>query len=30
MRRFRKGFAWLIVGLLIFMLVATLLLEGIA
>ena len=30
MTRFRRGFAWVVVGLLVFMLVATLLLEGAA
>ena len=30
MTRMRRGFVWLVVGLLVFMLVATLLLEGIA
>jgi hypothetical protein len=28
MTRFRKGFVWLVVGLLVFTLVATLLVEG--
>ena len=28
MTRLRRGFAWFVVGLLVFMLVATLLLEG--
>lgn len=30
MTRFRSGFTWVVVGLLVFMLVATLVLEGIA
>jgi hypothetical protein len=30
MTRIRRGFAWFVVGLLVFMLVATLLLEGAA
>jgi uncharacterized membrane protein len=30
MTRFRRGFTWAVVGLLVFMLVATLLLEGTA
>jgi hypothetical protein len=30
MTRFRKGFVWLVVGLLVFTLVATLLVEGAA
>lgn len=30
MTRFRSGFAWIVVGLLVFTLVATLVLEGIA
>jgi hypothetical protein len=30
MSRLRRGFAWFVVGLLVFMLVATLLLEGAA
>jgi uncharacterized membrane protein len=30
MTRFRRAFVWMVVGLLVFMLVATLLLDGIA
>jgi hypothetical protein len=30
MTRLRRGFTWVVVGLLVFMLVATLVLEGIA
>jgi uncharacterized membrane protein len=30
MTRFRRGFTWIVVGLLVFMLVATLVLDGIA
>jgi uncharacterized membrane protein len=30
MTRYRRGFAWVVVGLLVFTLVATLVLEGIA
>ena len=30
MTRFRRGFTWVVVGLLVFMLVATMVLEGIA
>lgn len=30
MTRFRRGFTWVVVGLIVFMLVATLVLEGIA
>jgi hypothetical protein len=30
MTRLRRGFVWLVVGLLVFMLVATLLLDGVA
>jgi hypothetical protein len=30
MTRFRRGFVWLVVGLLVFMLMATLVLEGTA
>jgi uncharacterized membrane protein len=30
MTRFRRGFAWVVIGLLVFTLVATLLVEGVA
>jgi hypothetical protein len=30
MTRFRRGFVWVVVGLLVFMLAATLLLDGVA